>query len=488
MQVCRRWRSVGRDPRFTLTHKPSKGNLMDTISKAKPGDTVKIPAGFYQEMLLIEKPLRLVGEMVTTITDTPRRGVVFQGSSSVVALANARCCFEHIVFRSATCSQDRSIVCYGPDCNYIRLAHCEVAGASGLMLPQLKDAYFEHQLENQEVGEEGEQANGDEEAEAGDGKKAKGLGAKGETAKPEPPKLVLEGCYIHTVLGDTPAVLVETGMLRMQGCTVTNNTIGIDVMEPATVHITNNDISFNQHAITMDGTGVIADNVMWGNLHHATINLSPDAVPEAGAAPAGEGAASQAGGNGDAGGVAGAAADAGAAPVSPRALTRPRRVVGGPPRVRISGNHIQTPARRGTRSGKEVPIRKRVRELANKVYGKHENDYDDWQVIGDSDLDTDEEDDSEDDADEAGSSGEDSDGSDLEDDEDDGSDDDGAGFMDMMAPPWASDSSDDMDDDEDYSEAYGSTSESDEASSGSDGDAAQPQQAQQAAIDAPPAN
>lgn len=44
--------------------------------------------------------------------------------------------------------------------------------------------------------------------------------------------------------------------------------MGVAVEEKATVHLTNNDLSFNQMAVTMYGQGEIRDNVMWGNLGH----------------------------------------------------------------------------------------------------------------------------------------------------------------------------------------------------------------------------
>lgn len=59
------------------------------------------------------------------------------------------------------------------------------------------------------------------------------------------------------------------------GCTITSCGMGVAVDEPATAHIANNDISFNQVGIAMHGRGTIRDNVVWGNLSEA-VDLPPE--------------------------------------------------------------------------------------------------------------------------------------------------------------------------------------------------------------------
>ena len=48
---------------------------------------------------------------------------------------HCRAAFAHITFRTLTHSNSRSIVGFGPDCDYIRLEGCELAGHNGLLCP-----------------------------------------------------------------------------------------------------------------------------------------------------------------------------------------------------------------------------------------------------------------------------------------------------------------------------------------------------------------
>ena len=81
--------------------------------------------------------------------------------------------------------------------------------------------------------------------------------------------------YLHHPDGNIlsiPACLMPS--LVLPGCTVTNCALGVSVEPQATVLIANNDLSFNQVAITMYGHGVVRDNVMWGNLS-AAVDVPP---------------------------------------------------------------------------------------------------------------------------------------------------------------------------------------------------------------------
>lgn len=51
--------------------------------------------------------------------------------------ANLACrtCLESITFRTGSSCNNRSIVAYGPECDYIRLDGCELGGNNGLLLP-----------------------------------------------------------------------------------------------------------------------------------------------------------------------------------------------------------------------------------------------------------------------------------------------------------------------------------------------------------------
>ncbi len=44
-------------------------------------------------------------------------------------------CLEAITFRTAAACANRSVVAFGPACDYIRLDNCELAGRNGLLLP-----------------------------------------------------------------------------------------------------------------------------------------------------------------------------------------------------------------------------------------------------------------------------------------------------------------------------------------------------------------
>ena len=49
-----------------------------------------------------------------------------------------RVSFENVVLRAVANTGDRSIVSFGPACDYIRLEDCELGGFSGLILPSTK--------------------------------------------------------------------------------------------------------------------------------------------------------------------------------------------------------------------------------------------------------------------------------------------------------------------------------------------------------------
>ncbi|KAK9789772.1 hypothetical protein WJX73_010069 [Symbiochloris irregularis] len=228
-KVCRRWRAASMSPVFSRT--VQNRDFASTISASSPGDTVCIPPGFYEDLIFVDKPLRLVGQLSSDMWGGQRRGCVFQNSRSVVALCNARCCIQNVVMRTTAPVKIRSVCCYGPKCDMIWLQNCEIGGFAGLSLPASMNS---------------------------------------DT------KLVLLGCHFHSI-PSMPAVMVSKGHLNMQGCTVTNCSAGVMVAGHATALIQNNDISFNQLGLAVENSAIIRDNVIWGNLD-AAVDL-PEGVP-----------------------------------------------------------------------------------------------------------------------------------------------------------------------------------------------------------------
>ncbi|KAK9914883.1 hypothetical protein WJX75_001872 [Coccomyxa subellipsoidea] len=362
MQVCKRWFTLGRDPCFTTVVQGQQLNI--AVSLAGPGDTISIRPGFYQEIVLVEKPLKFVGENGQDIQGRSRRGVVIQSNRSMCILSNARACFQNIVFRAIMPSTDRSIISYGPACSYIRLEECELGGITGLLIPD----------------------------------------SKGPDTR-----LVLKSCYLHGV-PHSAAVFAEAGKVRMEGCTVTNCQMAMNACQGVEVDIRNNDLSFNEVALVVDGHGLIQDNIMWGNLHRSTIDVSPEALERLEAQMAADAADGQLAASAASMGPQEGADEAGAGPAAagqpadggePASPGGSRRTRGAQPRqppIRFSGNHIMKPLRLRHQDADQQRIRKRAKKLAAEVYGEHEQggDWDDdgeWHLVNDGDLDSSDEDD-----------------------------------------------------------------------------------------------
>ena len=230
--VCKRWRALGNHPQFVTHVRP--GHVNEAIAAAGVGDTLVLAPGFYQEILLIEKPLRLVGAPGQDLAGRPRKGVVIQSNRPMAVMCNARhalspassCAakapvpdaplcsvhlpivpsgwpqsgslavhvhwcdawpfaavmpalwrlcrghhavagqgpllhgaggspvrsgvrlvwrrayFENMVFRAILPSGDRSIIGFGPACNYVRLRACELGGITGLLVPSTRVRTF----------------------------------------------------------------------------------------------------------------------------------------------------------------------------------------------------------------------------------------------------------------------------------------------------------------------------------------------------------
>ena len=86
--VCKRWQKIGGDPCFIRLL--SGQTINETIASANPGDTIHLKPGFYQEVVLVEKPLKFVGLSSTDETGRKRKDVVLQSNRSMAVLCNAR--------------------------------------------------------------------------------------------------------------------------------------------------------------------------------------------------------------------------------------------------------------------------------------------------------------------------------------------------------------------------------------------------------------
>ncbi len=88
--VCKRWQRVGRDPCFTRV--VTGETINETISQARPGDTIKLKPGFYQEVVLVEKPLKFMGQWsIDPKVNRKYKEVVLQSNRSMAVMCNARC-------------------------------------------------------------------------------------------------------------------------------------------------------------------------------------------------------------------------------------------------------------------------------------------------------------------------------------------------------------------------------------------------------------
>ncbi len=55
-----------------------------------------------------------------------------------VCCVRCRVCLEGLTLRTVQSGGDRSVVSFGPACNYIRMERCEIGGFCGLILPKTK--------------------------------------------------------------------------------------------------------------------------------------------------------------------------------------------------------------------------------------------------------------------------------------------------------------------------------------------------------------
>lgn len=115
--MCRQWRGVAGDAAFTCH---VTGSINDAIRKAQPGDTLIIPSGFYnvsrqtacaavllqrrpsgaesdggagivQETILVDRPLKLVGQQMPNLRGELRRSVTIQSRQHMAVLCDAQC-------------------------------------------------------------------------------------------------------------------------------------------------------------------------------------------------------------------------------------------------------------------------------------------------------------------------------------------------------------------------------------------------------------
>lgn len=80
---------VGGDPCFT--REVTGQTINHTIISANPGDTISLKPGFYQEVVLVEKPLKFEGQWGWDCRGRRHKDVVLQSNRSMAVMCNARC-------------------------------------------------------------------------------------------------------------------------------------------------------------------------------------------------------------------------------------------------------------------------------------------------------------------------------------------------------------------------------------------------------------
>lgn len=234
-QVCRRWRHASSDPCFTIRVSPKPRAISTAISSAPEGATIVLSPGYYQETVLVCKPVRILGETTETAAGGSRLGVVVEGHASTAIVCSALCSMEHVRLRARRAAHGRSIITYhhGGTCPFISLKHCEISGGSNLRLPNISP----------------------------------------------PGRLLLINTCLNSMKARDYAIHIGGGTAVIQGCTITGNRgAGVGIAQGAHALIANSDVSFNGRAgIFVAGSGNIRDNIIWGNRDHA-IDIDPGYV------------------------------------------------------------------------------------------------------------------------------------------------------------------------------------------------------------------
>ncbi|KAK3237993.1 hypothetical protein CYMTET_51963 [Cymbomonas tetramitiformis] len=226
-QVCRRWRHASSDPCFTIRVSPRPRAISAAISSAPEGATIVLSPGYYQETVLVCKPVRILGETTETAAGGSRLGVVVEGHASTAIVCSAFFSMERVRVRARRAAPGRSIITYhhGGTCPFISLKHCEISGGSNLRLPNINP----------------------------------------------PGRLLLTNTCINSTAARDYAIHIGGGTAAIRGCTITGNRgAGVGIAQGAHASITNNDVSFNGRAgIFVAGSGTIRDNIIWGNRGHS---------------------------------------------------------------------------------------------------------------------------------------------------------------------------------------------------------------------------
>lgn len=337
--VCKRWKALADDRSF-VRRVSCSDSINDAIAAASPGETIYIEAGMYTETVLLDKPLKIVGEVLPTLSGIRkgfRNSVVLMAKKRMVAFANARVLLQNLSCRNDAAAPSCTIIGVGHGCDYMRLEHCDLAG-DGIRIPSTKDPKTQ---------------------------------------------VVLFDCDLSCERGCVAAIGVESGTTRITGCRIVGGDIAIDVSANATCHVQHCDISFNAVACCFDGCGSIMNNILWGN--RSTLDLVQTSSGERPCAtgpllcegstsqgvvqpatPVGGGAAPSTEPTQDVAATPAAAVGrpAGAANRRHRQAQRNTRNY-----VKVSGNHIRLPTYRSTASAKQCENKKRICQLATETYG-----------------------------------------------------------------------------------------------------------------------
>eukprot|EP00238_Polyblepharides_amylifera_P001120 CAMPEP_0196574094 /NCGR_PEP_ID=MMETSP1081-20130531/3871_1 /TAXON_ID=36882 /ORGANISM="Pyramimonas amylifera, Strain CCMP720" /LENGTH=385 /DNA_ID=CAMNT_0041891999 /DNA_START=156 /DNA_END=1313 /DNA_ORIENTATION=+ len=244
-EVCSRWRTASKDRCFCMRVEPHPQAINRAISGLVAGGTIILSPGYYQETIVVSKPVRLIGELHETVRGEARRAVVIEGHSSTAVVCMAQFQLEGVVLRTRRAATGRSsVITFPPNQEpggvppshpvHLCLKNCEVTGTGGLHIPNI----------------------------------------------PNPPtKLKILDCTFNACQNEEAALTVSGGFALVSGCTFTGNRgSGLLIGRMARAEVLNCDLSFNNRSgIYVAGSGRVAENIFWGNSTTA-IDMDPEHI------------------------------------------------------------------------------------------------------------------------------------------------------------------------------------------------------------------
>ncbi|KAI8470551.1 MAG: hypothetical protein J3K34DRAFT_509560 [Monoraphidium minutum] len=219
LMVSRRFRGLAEHACWVHEVDGERLTLIEAVERARPGDTLRLTGPFFQEAVIIDKPLRIVGAAAAPGCAGRARATLFQ-QRPPVALAQARVLFRNIVLHTGAQRDDTSIAVFGPACPYLRFEGCRLLGATGLTLP---------------------------------------------ASKAPSTRLELHDCELSNVKLGCSALQVATGLLVMRRCLVRNSSIGIEIGREAFADLCGVQLQSNHIACHLDGSVTIRDCAIWAN-------------------------------------------------------------------------------------------------------------------------------------------------------------------------------------------------------------------------------